>query len=273
MKSRIATASIGIPILAGVIFVGGIWFSISVLLLAVIGTLELNKLLNNIGLKTSKVMFLISVCSIVILSHFLTIEKYDEYHLLTLIIVLVTIPLVWQIQRFKSGTSIVDWVATYFMVICFGGGLAHGILLINLDNGVYLACWLVSVVMASDMAAFFVGRRFGKHKLAPNISPMKTVEGAIAGVVGAILISLAIYYIFTKLEIMDLNFSIITAVIGGLLVGSIGIIGDLGESKLKRMAGVKDAGTVFPGHGGVLDRLDSVLFNLPIAYYGVVWIS
>ena len=220
MKSRIITASIAMPILFGVIYAGGIWFSASILLLAVIGSLELINLSKKIGFRSSRSILVI--CSSVIL---------------------------------------------------FVGSLTYGILLRNHDNGVYLAYWLIAVVIVSDTCAFFVGRRLGKHKLAPNISPMKTIEGAIGGILGAVIASLAIKYIFTELEVFSIDISVLISVIGGILIGCIGIVGDLGESKLKRMAGVKDSGTIFPGHGGVLDRLDSVLLNLPVTYYGFIWVS
>ena len=220
MKSRVITASIAMPILFGVIYAGGIWFSVSILLLAVIGSLELINLSKKIGFRSSRSILVI--CSSVIL---------------------------------------------------FVGSLAYGILLRNHDNGVYLAYWLIVVVIVSDTCAFFVGRRLGKHKLAPNISPMKTIEGAIGGILGAVIASLAIKYIFTELEGFQTDISVSISVIGGVLIGCIGIVGDLGESKLKRIAGVKDSGTIFPGHGGVLDRLDSVLLNLPVTYYGFIWIS
>ena len=220
MKSRVITASIAMPILFAVIYAGGIWFSASILLLAVIGSLELINLSKKIGFRSSRSILVI--CSSLIL---------------------------------------------------FVGSLTYGILLRNHDNGVYLAYWLIAVVIVSDTCAFFVGRRLGKHKLAPNISPMKTIEGAIGGILGAVIASLAIKYIFTELEVFSIDISVSISVIGGVLIGCIGIIGDLGESKLKRMAGVKDSGTIFPGHGGVLDRLDSVLLNLPVTYYGFIWIS
>ena len=220
MKSRVITASIAMPILFAVIYVGGIWFSVSILLLALIGSLELINLSKKIGFKSLRSILVI--CSSVIL---------------------------------------------------FIGSLTYGILLRNADNGVYLAYWLIVVVIVSDTCAFFVGRRLGKHKLAPNISPMKTIEGAIGGILGAVIASLAIKYIFTELEVFSIDISVSISVIGGVLIGCIGIIGDLGESKLKRMAGVKDSGTIFPGHGGGLDRLDSVLLNLPVTYYGFIWIS
>ena len=273
MRSRVITASIGIPILVGVIFVGGFWFSGLVLLLAAIGTVELTDLSGKIGFRAPKSILVICVSVIIVLGHFVTMKEYEDFHLLAFVVAIAAIFLVWQIERFKYRTSIIDWLITLLMVGFFGGVLAYAILLRNLENGVYLAYWLIAVVIISDTSAFFVGGRFGKHKLALKISPMKTIEGAIGGILGAVITSVIIYYIFTNLEKFEEDISVFVFIIGGVLIGCISIVGDLTESKLKRMAGVKDSGTIFPGHGGVLDRLDSVLFNLPITYYGFIWVS
>ena len=273
MRSRVITASIGIPILGVVIFAGGFWFSGLVLLLAAIGTVELTDLSGKIGFRAPKSILVICVSAIIVLGHFVTMKGYEDFYLLAFIVAIPAIFLVWLIERFKYRTSIIGWMITFLMAIFFGGVLAYAILLRNLENGVYLAYWLISVVIISDTAAFFVGRRFGKHKLAPKISPLKTIEGAIGGILGAVITSVIINYIFTSIEKYDADISVFVFVIGGVLIGCITIVGDLGESKLKRMAGVKDSGTIFPGHGGVLDRLDSVIFNLPMSYYGFVWVT
>ena len=273
MRSRVITASIGIPILVAVIFAGGFWFSGLVLLLAAIGTLELTDLLDKIGFRAPKSILVICVSVIIVLVHFVTMKEYEDFHLLAFIIAIAAIFLVWQVERFKYRTSIIDWLITFLMVIVFGGVLAYAILLRNLENGVYLAYWMITVVIISDTSAFFVGRKLGKHKLAPKISPMKTIEGAIGGILGAVITSVIINYIFTNLKMFDTNISVFVFVIGGVLIACISIVGDLTESKLKRMAGVKDSGTIFPGHGGVLDRLDSIIFNLPVIYYGFIWVS
>jgi phosphatidate cytidylyltransferase len=125
----------------------------------------------------------------------------------------------------------------------------------------HLLSFFFLVLMGADTGAYYVGRALGKHKLAPSISPGKTWEGAIGGIVAALaLAALAHFWFFRELPlkyILPL----------GALMTVIGIFGDLAESALKRGAGAKDAANLLPGHGGILDRLDSLLFNAPLIYY------
>jgi phosphatidate cytidylyltransferase len=117
------------------------------------------------------------------------------------------------------------------------------------------------VVFAGDTGAYYTGRTMGRRKLAPRISPGKTVEGAIGGLAGNVVAALIAHFtFFPELEIVH-------AVPLALVMGSLGITGDLCESMLKRGAKAKDAGKLIPGHGGLLDRLDSMLFNAPVLYY------
>jgi phosphatidate cytidylyltransferase len=117
------------------------------------------------------------------------------------------------------------------------------------------------VLMSSDIGAYYVGRAIGKHKLAPNVSPGKTWEGAIGGLVAALsAAAIAHFWFFPELP---LKWALPLA----LLMLVLGILGDLTESALKRGAGAKDAANILPGHGGILDRLDSLLFNAPLLYY------
>jgi phosphatidate cytidylyltransferase len=124
------------------------------------------------------------------------------------------------------------------------------------DDGLLLAFWALSLVWATDIGAFFAGRNFGGPKVAPSISPNKTWSGLIGGMVAALLLGwgLASYY--------DLPFQLAMASPGLALLAQ---IGDFFESWMKRRAGVKDSGTILPGHGGVLDRLDGVVTSLPVA--------
>jgi phosphatidate cytidylyltransferase len=120
---------------------------------------------------------------------------------------------------------------------------------------------LLAIIMAADTLAFFFGHAFGRHRLAPDVSPGKTVEGALAGVLGGVLGALAVrHYGLPQVPLAH-------ALALGACVAGMGIVGDLDESLLKRWAGVKDSGRLFPGHGGALDRLDSLLFGGPILYY------
>jgi phosphatidate cytidylyltransferase len=132
--------------------------------------------------------------------------------------------------------------------------------------------WLYLVffaTFASDIAAYFIGKAFGRHKLAPAISPGKTWEGTIAGVCGAVIISL----LFTLNSPLQLPFNLIQAAALGIIISVLGQLGDLAESLLKRNTGVKDSGTFMPGHGGILDRMDSIVFAGAVVYlYCIIFV-
>ncbi len=143
--------------------------------------------------------------------------------------------------------------------------LSYAIALRQMDGGQWWIMFLLAVIWSNDTFAYFTGKAIGKTKLCPEISPKKTVEGAVGGIIGGF----AAAYLFNRFLCLGLG-------PGGVLflsalAGSIGIAGDLFESLLKRAAGVKDSGTLIPGHGGVLDRIDSLLFPIPVLYYSLIW--
>jgi phosphatidate cytidylyltransferase len=125
----------------------------------------------------------------------------------------------------------------------------------------HLLSFFFLVIMGADTGAYYVGRAFGKHKLAPKISPGKTWEGVAGGVVAALLLATLSHFWFFQ------NLPLKLALPLAAMMTALGIIGDLTESALKRSVGAKDAANTLPGHGGVLDRLDSLLFNAPLIYY------
>ena len=125
----------------------------------------------------------------------------------------------------------------------------------------HLLSFFFLVLMGSDTGAYYTGRALGKHKLAPNISPGKTWEGAVGGMAASLLLAaLAHYWFFREL-------SLVAALALAAVMNALGVVGDLTESALKRGAKAKDAAQILPGHGGFLDRLDSLLFNAPLIYY------
>ena len=160
-----------------------------------------------------------------------------------------------------------DVAATVFPAIYLGlplGALAA----IRLDwvGGPEVILLLMLVIVISDSAQYYCGRAFGRRKLSPAISPKKTVEGAIGGVVfGTLAMTIAGHYIFRSPMWM-------LALLGGA-ISLLGIVGDLFESLLKRSAGVKDSSNLIPGHGGVLDRIDSWLFAAPVYYVFVRFLN
>lgn len=139
--------------------------------------------------------------------------------------------------------------------------LGHLVLLHDLPAGVQWIFLLMVIVMAGDSTAYYVGSSLGRTKLYPIVSPNKSVEGALGGLAGSIVGALiAKVTFFPMLTVAD-------CVATALLLGILGQLGDLFESLLKRSCGVKDSGTIIPGHGGILDRLDSILFAAPAAFY------
>ena len=144
--------------------------------------------------------------------------------------------------------------------------LSHAILLRALPAGKDWVFLVLFVVMASDSLAYFVGRTWGKHRLYEAVSPKKTIEGSVGGIAGGVLGAVICkLWFFAELSSVDVLFV-------GIGVGAFSQLGDLVESLLKRSFGVKDSGKLIPGHGGLLDRLDSLLFAFPVTYYYPVWV-
>ncbi len=155
-------------------------------------------------------------------------------------------------------------VVTAFIYIPFL--IAHLLMLRLLPEGSSWLLLIMLIVMTNDAAAYYIGSAIGKHRLYEAVSPKKSIEGAVGGLVGSLIGAfLAKVIFFNQLGYTDI---IITA----FAIGIVGQIGDLFESLLKRSFGVKDSGTIFPGHGGVLDRMDSIIFAAPVTYYYAIYL-
>jgi phosphatidate cytidylyltransferase len=154
--------------------------------------------------------------------------------------------------------------ATLFAAAYIGalGATIAGLRLIAPDEaGAWRVLMLLAIVMSTDTFAYFAGSAFGRHKLAPLVSPGKTMEGLAGGLLGGIVAALVVRrYGLPEIPVVH-------AIALGAVVAAFGVTGDLVESLLKRWSGVKDSGRLFPGHGGMLDRLDSLLFGAPVLYY------
>ena len=160
--------------------------------------------------------------------------------------------------------AFIRWAWTLAGVIYVGWLLSFLVALRNLDGGRDWVLFAVGVTVASDSFAYFIGRSFGKHKLAPTISPAKSWEGAIAGVIAAGVIAIILKAVF------DLPSSYFALALLGVFASVVGQAGDLVESLFKRNMAVKDSSHAIPGHGGLLDRMDSVVFAVMAVYYYVV---
>ena len=159
--------------------------------------------------------------------------------------------------------SLVDISVLIFGTLYIGFALRHLLLTRALPDGIFLVFFVILVTWAGDTGAYYAGVSMGRTPLAPRISPNKTVEGLLGGCLLAVVIALIARAWFIP------SFTIVDAVVLGILLTVAGLIGDLSESMFKRGAGVKDSGGLIPGHGGMLDRLDSLLLTAPAYYYYV----
>jgi phosphatidate cytidylyltransferase len=173
----------------------------------------------------------------------------------------------YRLSARKPTQSLVDSAILVFGVVYIGLTLGHLLRTRALEGGEFLIFFVVLVTWAADTGAYYVGTTIGRRQLAPIISPNKTIEGLIGGLVLAIAMAVVARAWFLP------SFSLADCLATGLLLTMAGVLGDLSESALKRSAGVKDSGTLIPAHGGILDRVDSLLFTAPAFYYYVALVK
>ncbi len=259
--TRIIVSIIAIPLIIGASLLGGIPFLIFTLGIALISFWEFSEMVKK---KEAYPNFILGafVISLIILNVYF---KFIELYVLVLcaaIIILIT-------ELFRNKVSATINIGVTLLGIFYLGLFSSSILLIReifsqseliYSEGGYLIISIMIAIWICDSAAFFIGSAIGKHKLFPRVSPNKSWEGAIAGFVFAVISMIASKALF--LDVLTLT----DAIIIGTIVGSIGQIGDLVESLVKRDAGVKDSSSIIPGHGGIFDRFDSLLFTAPAVY-------
>ena len=167
---------------------------------------------------------------------------------------------------FKSNLQMIESIRIQLQgVIYIPLSLSILVLIRNGTDGVAWIFFLLAIIFAGDTSAFYFGTYFGRHKLSPSVSPGKTIEGSIGGFLANILVgSVFKLFLFPYLSWGICFFFFI-------LIGAAGQVGDLFESALKRMSGVKDSGTILPGHGGILDRIDALLFATPVMYFFIIY--
>jgi phosphatidate cytidylyltransferase len=256
LAQRVLSALVGIPVMVALVAWGPPWlFTVVVLLLAAGAQLELYRMFGAAGIEADRSAGL-ALGALVVLAF-----GADRPVLLPLALSLAVIVAVALGLRRDAGSERA-WVGVTLTLlgVCYCAWLfGHAIWLRALPDGRALTLFALAVTWSGETAAYFVGRRFGRRLLAPHLSPGKTVEGSAAQVLASVLVALAGAPLVPLLPV--------EAGAIGLLLGVVGQVGDLSESFLKRSAGAKDAGQLIPGHGGLLDRLDSLLFNVPALYY------
>lgn len=272
---RILTAAVAVPILYAIFRIGGVLYLLFIMALILVGQLEFAKLLRSRNYPEQKVSGLV-------FSLLLAVAAYMGYFYFMMAFTgAVVLVLVFELRRGREGEKVVRAGITLFGIIYLGWLLGHAVLLRNIgdikpvsefalnaqglrDPGFFFIFFTVACTFLNDTGAYFTGLRFGERKLAPDISPGKTVEGTIGGIIACILTGIIVNYGFGSPLNSDWT------ILFSLLIAVSAVFGDLVESAIKRGAGIKDTGDIVPGHGGVLDRFDSLIFVFPISYYFVL---
>jgi len=259
LAQRVASAAVGIPVIVLLIWAGGPWYAAAASAIILAAAFEFQSAGRN-GLRPLALLAA-GLAAALPAGAFVGVDW-----VLWFTIGGVLIPLVWVTLRADPATALPDWSRAVGGVTYVGLLGAHIVLLRELPEGRDLVYLAVLGTFAVDTAAYFTGRTIGRRKLAPHVSPGKTVEGTIGGVAGGFAAVVLLNYV------LGLRLEATLIVPLALLLPLAAIVGDLAESIVKRGLHVKDASHAIPGHGGFLDRLDSPLFTFPVVYYFVVWV-
>jgi phosphatidate cytidylyltransferase len=256
LAQRLLSALVGIPTVIALVVWGPAWLYTAVVLLLALGAqLELYRMFAGAGIEADQGAGLV-LGALVVLAFAASQPVLLPLALSVSVIVAVALGL----RRAAPAEGAWAGVTLTLLGICYCAWLlGHAIWLRALPGGRALTLYGAGITWCGETAAYFVGRRLGRRRLAPRVSPGKTVEGGVA----QLIVSVVAAIVGAPL----VGLPIAEAVPIGVLLGVVGQIGDLSESFLKRSAGAKDASRLIPGHGGLLDRLDSLLFNVPALYY------
>lgn len=267
LSTRVLVTLVGVPLIVLVSILGKIPFLIFVLAIGLISYYEYSKMLRNRHSYANKLVGYLSVGVIIINEY----KSFIDYHIFFLIVV----ALLLLSELFRNKESATHNLGSTLLGIFYIGFFSAAIVdlrefysesVFTYSQGGYLIISIFISIWICDSAAYFVGSAYGLHKLMPRVSPKKSWEGAFAGFVFAVIAMIAARELF--LEFMNLR----DAIAIGLIVGAFGQIGDLVESLIKRDNHVKDSSSIIPGHGGILDRFDSLLFAAPIVYLYLTFI-
>ena len=270
--TRIATAVVAVPILLLIFYHGGIYYLALMCLIAALCSVEFFELAGPDIRKTRKI-YITAISLLLIISAFL------DFMLMSLLFTfLIFLSIILEFRKKDFSDCLRDLGMTLLPLIYFGWMLAHGVLLRNIqggesalnygsfgqgpeDIGFFLVVLAVSCTFLNDAGAYSFGKAFGKKKLASHISSGKTVVGLIGGFVVSVLSAFVVNIVFSN------PLPTLWVVLYAVIIAAAAVAGDLFESTIKRGAGVKDSGSLIPGHGGVLDRFDSLIFVFPCTYY------
>ena len=253
MKTRIISGLVMVPLLL-VLYTRGIPLAIVAFLVSGMAVWEFFRGFSKIGIMGNIFVAWGSLICLYVL-HFLMPMRHDFILFWLAASVIVSCVSVFNVEKHKAEDALVTIMGIIYVIFL----IYHMVMIDETSHGILV--WMVAITsFCTDIAAYFVGMFFGKRKLAPVLSPKKTIEGALGGIAGAVIAGI-IFALIVKVEIFP--HIILMAIIGSIM----GQMGDLTASFFKRKMGIKDYGNLIPGHGGILDRFDSIMFTAPAIYY------
>ncbi|MFV0507094.1 MAG: phosphatidate cytidylyltransferase [Bacteroidales bacterium] len=260
LKSRLLPGFIFVITTVACMLLGGYYLFAYVLIALTLSLLEMKSIISRLGGKPSLFPFFVAGYFALVL---FALNKFTDFHA-NMYYYQFLILILMSVELFRKPQKPTLNVLSYCIVLVYlGMGFTSMLNVANIDNSTFDGSTLLCIIIINwmnDTGAWFWGRRFGKHKLIEHVSPNKTIEGTVGGAITAILTSLAINYITSSHDFLLWLAIAITIVIFGSL-------GDLFESLLKRKANIKDSGKLLGGHGGIIDRFDSLLFAVPAVYF------
>lgn len=257
MKTRIVSAVIMLPLLA-VVVIGGWLLLAACFAIGIMGVREFYHGFENLNVKPSYMVAVMAILGLYAINLFAPLE-YHYYMLWFLAVIIMSLLYLFNIEKRELADAMATLTGIFYVVF-----LSLHVAMVEQAGEYGILVWLIFITaFGTDSMAYFTGFAIGKHKLAPKISPKKTIEGSIGGILGSVLLcGLFGYFVIPGL--------LIHCVVIGILGGIISQFGDLTASIFKRKMGIKDFGNLIPGHGGILDRFDSVLFTAPMVYYYIM---
>ncbi len=259
LLSRLLSTAVMLPTVLFPLFLGGWWFFGLIVVAMSVATCEYVQMLRRHGYEAHNV-FALALLWAILLDFFLANVSCLQPALAFLLFV----SLAWHVLRDETRTKVENWLLPLGGALYIGWMAGHMFLIRALPQGGYLLFLTLGATWLADSAAYFVGRAWGKHRMSPGISPKKTWEGFAGGVVVAV----AGGAIIARLG----GFGWGHGAALGLLLAVLTPIGDLGVSMIKRQTGVKDSSRLIPGHGGLFDRVDSLLVAAIVGYYYIIWV-
>lgn len=286
LSGRLLTAGVLVPFVSWVIVTGGLVYLATIIVIIFLGQREFYRLIEDKGARPLHTFGLSAGAALPVVAYFGT-----EYHMTVLMTATLLAVMVAQLGKAEITEALASISGTFFGVFYVGWLMSYAIVLRNFTAaavaqsgegvvanlgfvpgcGIFLMFFTLFCVIWCDAGAYFGGRAWGRHKLAPKISPNKSIEGAISGVMAGVAGG---FFCKTMFDMfwpeLSQAFTAPAALVFGVVISLVGIVGDLIESLLKRDASVKDTGALLPGTGGVLDRIDSPLLGIPVMYHGLL---